>query len=234
MIDCMDSAQGDRPDNDARPSRRLARAGVGLVVAAGVLLGLGVAGAATGVLDTPPRPILAEEPGDDDGTTTTVDSDDTTTTAPEEPTTTLPDDTTTTLPEDSDEPASPSDESGNGFDRGPDPNGPAKQGLCRAFGHRGSDPGKSVAAANLRAAAAEAGVSVADFCGNPAESGPTSKGTGPRTEGLEGSPPPSTPVSPRASDRAEGRTAPGSEGRGPAADGRRGNGKGQAKDAPAG
>jgi hypothetical protein len=240
MIDPMDTTTGDhngrtRPGDDARRPRRLVRAGVGIGAAAAVLLGLGVAGATTGAFD-PPRPVLADEsvPGDE-GTTTTVEAGDTTTTAPEDTTTTSePEGPTTTLFEDTttipERPAEPDDgptgERADGVRRGPDASGPAKQGLCRAFGHRESGPGNSVAASDLRAGAAAAGMSVAEFCGNPAvgrrgSAGPGERGRRGATGGAvederpEAGPPPSTPASPDASGRAGGRDAPGAEGRGP-------------------
>jgi hypothetical protein len=103
----------------------------------------------------------------EEATTTTVEDvtstvpEETTTSVPEETTTSVPDETSTTVAEQTTTTAPPEDAR---FERGPDPRGPAKAGLCNAFGHRTEGPGRSVAAENLRAAAAADGQSVAEFC----------------------------------------------------------------------
>ncbi|HKY14956.1 MAG TPA: hypothetical protein VJM33_08515 [Microthrixaceae bacterium] len=59
---------------------------------------------------------------------------------------------------------------------GPNPDGPARHGLCTAFGARESIPGKSVAAENLAEAATAAGQTVDEFCAAASSTdGPTTR-----------------------------------------------------------
>jgi hypothetical protein len=95
-------------------------------------------------------------------TTTTVEE---TTTTVEETTTTVEETTTTVEETESDGPAEESQDAGSPkADRGPDPHGPAKFGLCKAFGQREELPAGSVAAGRLAAAAEAAGQTRAEFC----------------------------------------------------------------------
>ena len=126
-------------------------------------LGVVAAGATAGIVDDPADPALDEVTTTVPEETTTSLPDDTTTSVPEE-TTTVPDETTTSVPEETTTTTVPEESAPLTFERGPDPTGPARHGLCRAFGHRSEGPGRSVAAENLRTAAAHAGQSVSDFC----------------------------------------------------------------------
>ena len=93
--------------------------------------------------------------------TTTAEPDETTTTTTEAPSTTVGQTTTTTT--DAPETTTTAPEQ-PAFERGPDPRGPARHGLCQAFGHRTEGPGNSVAADNLRTAAEQDGQTVEEFC----------------------------------------------------------------------
>lgn len=128
-------------------------------------LGVVAAGATAGVIDAPTDPELDETTTTiPDDTTTSVPTD-TTTSVPDETTTSVPDETTTSsVPEETTTTTAPETPEPLTFERGPDPTGPARHGLCRAFGHRSEGPGGSVAAENLRTAAAHAGQSVEQFC----------------------------------------------------------------------
>ena len=127
-------------------------------------LGVVAAGATAGVVDGPADPALDEVTTTVPEETTTSVPDETTTSVPEETTTTAPEETTTTSVPEETTTTVPEEPAPLTFERGPAPTGPARHGLCRAFGHRTEGPGRSVAAENLRAAAAHAGQSVADFC----------------------------------------------------------------------
>ena len=122
------------------------------VVVAGVTVGVVAAGAAVAISGGDGDVAL-------DATDTTVEE--TTTVEPEETTTTVGQTTTTTT--DAPETTTTAPEQ-LAFERGPDPRGPARHGLCRAFGHRTEGPGNSVAADNLRAAAEQDGQTVEEFC----------------------------------------------------------------------
>jgi hypothetical protein len=130
-----------------------------LAVLAVLSLG-GAAAGASGLLSTqdPPGPAL-EDPAETDAAPEPI----------EETSTTISDSSSTTLPappdgpDDSEGPG-PGNEGGPRGEPGPDPNGPAGFGLCRAFGDREQLPEDSVAAQRLRGAAEEAGQSVKAFC----------------------------------------------------------------------
>jgi hypothetical protein len=74
------------------------------------------------------------------------------------------------------------DSAGRAGGRGPDPAGPAHQGLCDAYrsGHGGEQGGKndSTAFANLQDAAAAAGQTIDEFCGTDGQGEDPSHGTG--------------------------------------------------------
>jgi hypothetical protein len=74
------------------------------------------------------------------------------------------------------------DSAGLAGGRGPDPAGPAHQGLCDAYrsGHGGEQGGKndSTAFANLQDAAAAAGQTVEEYCGTDGQGEDPSHGTG--------------------------------------------------------
>jgi len=127
-------------------------------------LGVVAVGATAGVAASSADPELDE-------VTTTV-AEESTTSIPEDTTSSVPDETSTSLPEETTTSSVPEETTTTPpeapapqtFERGPDPTGPAHHGLCRAFGHRAEGPGGSVAADNLRAAAANAGRSPEEFC----------------------------------------------------------------------
>lgn len=139
------------------------------VVVAGVTVGVVAAGAAVAIsggdgdvaLDATDTTVEETTTVEPEETTTTAEPDETTTTTTEAPTTTVEQTTTTTT--DAPETTTTAPEQ-PAFERGPDPRGPARHGLCRAFGHRTEGPGNSVAADNLRAAAEQDGQTVEEFC----------------------------------------------------------------------
>ncbi len=151
------------------PGRRMT--GRVAAIATVTVLGLGgVAAATTGAL-----PGLADEQviaGEGPTTTEDTSGEDTSTTDPatstpdttedtvEETTTTTEAEPTTT--ETTEVPAPDGGPEPAGV--GPDPTGPARHGLCRAFGGRESLPEHSVAARNLAAAVAAEGMTIAEFC----------------------------------------------------------------------
>jgi len=128
---------------------------VAAVLAASVLVG-GIAAASTDGAESPDPTTTTTI----DETTTTLDE---TTTTVEEPTTTTtaePATTTTEAPPTTEVPE-PTTTVPAGHERGPDPNGPAKHGLCRAFAGRDGQPGSSQAYARLYEAA---GGDIDGFC----------------------------------------------------------------------
>ena len=126
-------------------------------------LGVVAAGATAGVIDGPTDPELDEVTTTIPDDTTTSVPDDTTSSVPEETTTSIPEETTTTsVPEAPTTTTAPEAPEALTFERGPDPTGPAHRGLCH--GHRSEGPGGSVAAENLRRAAAHVGQSLEQFC----------------------------------------------------------------------
>ncbi len=126
-------------------------------VAAAVLCSAGVAAALTGVMQ-----------GDDGGADPVIMTPSSagkaeTSSSITSPTTTSDDAATTTtiIPATTTTPGSATRGAGA---VGPSATGPARNGLCNAFGARTEMPGKSVAARNLLEAAGAAGQSVAEFC----------------------------------------------------------------------
>ncbi len=156
---------GDRPIGDLAVLKKFLAAKTAAVTTV-LALGVVAAGATAGVMDGPADPALDDVTTTIPDETTTSVPDDTTTSVPEETTTTsVPEETTTTsVPEETTTTTAPEAPAPLTFERGPDPTGPARHGLCRAFGHRSEGPGGSVAAENLRTAAAHSGQSVEQFC----------------------------------------------------------------------
>jgi len=203
-----------------------------IAIGATALIGVTGAAAATGVLPVPATaPTTDPAPATSEVSTTTAGAP-STTTAGATSTTTAGDTSTST-----NESASTITTEPPGVTMAPDPDeangpeasGPARHGLCTAFGDRAEAPGNSVAARNVAAAADAAGQSVQEFCAAtpaPGRSG-ESHGNGdhgPTTTAPAASAPPTTvgapghrsdhPTPPTAKDAGSGRSMdPGSNGR---------------------
>jgi hypothetical protein len=181
------------------------------------VLGLTGVAAATGSLPvgSEGRAVVATEA--DDTTSSTAIDDSTTSSEPTttESTTTEPTTTESTTTEPTTAPtptevpttAPESDDEGG---RGPDATGPARHGLCTAFGARTEVPEGSVAARNLVAAASAAGQTTAEFC-----AGVTAPGRSGSTPGAAaGSGPSSSTPAPKGPPAGKGKPAdPGAAGR---------------------
>jgi hypothetical protein len=208
------------PQQTTRAVGRWTRRATAATIGALVLSGAVGAAAATGVLpgvtdDSPTLTTTAPatgsnggngSPSDRDGRGRSGDASDgsSTTTADAASTTTVP---------------------GTATPVGPDPTA-ARQGLCQAFGARTEAPGKSVAAANLAAAATTAGQTVAEFCadGSTTSSAPSTTAV----PGKSGSAPGQTGSTPGQSGSTPGQSgsAPGQTG---STGGQSGSAPGQAK-----
>jgi hypothetical protein len=133
-----------------------------------IVVGVVAAGATAGVITTGEDDLSLDTTAVEETTTTVEETTTTveeTTTTVEETTTTVEETTTTVEETESDGPAEESQDAGSPkADRGPDPHGPAKFGLCKAFGQREELPAGSVAAGRLAAAAEAAGQTRAEFC----------------------------------------------------------------------
>lgn len=213
------------------PGRRMT--GRVAAIATVTVLGLGgVAAATTGALpgladeqviagegpttteDTSGEDTSGEDTSTTDPATSTPDTtedtvEDTTTTTEAEPTTT--ETTEVPAPDGGPDPAGV----------GPDATGPARHGLCRAFGGRETMPEGSVAARNLAAAAAAEGMTVAEFCAATPAPGRSGEAPGHRRGGESPQGPPAT-TAPQEPDLAPG--PPSGRGRSAQAPGRAGRG----------
>lgn len=134
-------------------------------------VGVVTAGAATGVI--PSASPVETTTTLDESTTSTAVEESTTSTLPEETTmtTSIVEETTTTVVDEATTTTTPPAPEEPELERGPDPHGPARFGLCNAFASRAEMPEGSVAAQNLQRAAAAEGRSVEEFCADATPGG---------------------------------------------------------------
>jgi hypothetical protein len=182
---------------ESAAQRAGARRAVGIVLAS--VLGLGMVGAAAAAtLQQPWRPAPAASTGPSTADAATGGA----STDPDEQRRSGPS-TATSVPPSS---TVPGDDpvSDTATPVGPGADGPARQGLCTAFGARSEMPGSSVAATNLRRAAEASGTSVEQFCsdvdadptdpvGRPDDAGPPAERPGADGSGDDRPAPPARP-----------------------------------------